>query len=301
MNILVTGGCGFIGSNLSKRLLAKGHRVICVDNLSTSNIKNIEHIKNDTNFTFVDSDVSSINLESAKYKDIDQIYNLASPTAPGHYKKDPINTIITNSIGIIPFLDLATKENIPILHASTIRVSETDHLNPNACYTEGKRISETICSEYIKKHNTNIKIARLGNTYGPGMSIDDSRVIPQFVMKCLKNEDITILGTGNQKDTFCYISDVLIALEKFMNSDINGFLTIHSIEQTSIIDLANLVIRITKSKSKIIKNNSIKIESKDFDTEIYSTLSNLNWHQDVKLFDGIRIIADYYQNLLKIQ
>jgi len=294
MKILVLGGSGFIGSNLCKSLLYQGNTVYCLDDFSTSSKNNVINFTKNENFHLINHDIrKEINIS-----DINQIYNLASPAAPDHYRKDPLKTLETNIYGTRNALELATKLDIPIMHSSTVRVFEYDHTGINSCYTEGKRVAETLCSEYRKKFSTKVKISRLKSIYGPNMAVGDSRVIPQFIMKSLKNEDLIIFGDGNQIDSFCYIDDFLDVFIKFMNTETTEtVLNIGNQTLTSIKELANTTLKVIKTNSKIIfKENGKNFESVNIDFKKSSDI--LSWTPVTILEEGLRKTAEYYKKLI---
>lgn len=247
MRILVTGGAGLIGSHLCQLLLDEGNYVVCIDNLKTGSLDNIHKYVNNPNFIMVNADI----IDGIPNLKIDQIYNLASPTAPGHFRIDPISTITTNVVGTINILELAKKQNIPVVHVSSIRTLENNNtFDSNACYIESKRCSETICYEY-KKMGVDVKVARLFNVYGEGMKYNDSRVIPQFTLKAINDIDLDIFGDGSQIDSFCYVQDIIIGLKKLMGIKVDTAINMGSREFVPIISLAKMIIDITKSKAKI--------------------------------------------------
>ncbi len=225
--ILVTGGAGFLGSHLSKKLLEKKHKVICVDNFHSSNITNISSLLVNSNYKFYEQDVCKLNIN----ENIDIIYNLACPASPVHYQADPVKTIQTNVIGSINVLELAKKYNAKIFQASTSEVygdtksspqneSYWGNVNPigiRSCYDEGKRAAETLFFDYHRQFDINIKVCRIFNTYGPNMALNDGRVISNFIIQALKNEDITIYGDGNQTRSFCYVDDLIKGIVDIMD------------------------------------------------------------------------------------
>ena len=230
--ILITGGAGFIGSNLCEKLLKEGHKVICVDNLYTGNIKNIQELFYNQNFIFLNRDILlPLNIED----DIDEIYNLACPASPKKYQQDPINTLQVNFIGVMNLLELAKQKNAKFLQSSTSEIYGEPQISPQteeyrgnvntigirSCYDEGKRIAETLIMEYYNKYNIDIKIVRIFNTYGPKMDKDDGRVVSNFINQAINNQDITIYGNGDQTRSFCYIDDLIEGLVNLMQSDYN--------------------------------------------------------------------------------
>jgi len=307
--ILVAGGAGFIGSNLCGRLIEYGHTVYCMDNLSTSSAENISDLYSSNRFHFIPGDVSKHVPEVL----VDQIYNCASPTAPGHYQRAPEATIEANVEGTENLLKLAEKQKAKMLQTSTIRVTEElektvcvtdcymgDLDNPHACYVEGKRKAETLCREYFEK-GTDVKVARLYNTYGPKMSRDDSRVVPQFIMRALRGDPLLIVGEGVQRDSFCYISDMLDGLMAYMNSDIKfGPVEFGYPDPISILDLARLTIATLGSKSEIVFNGIGRSE-KELAAKMRRPIPDISearqrfgWCPRVPLDVGIKSLADYY-------
>jgi len=219
--IIVTGGAGFLGSHLCEYLLNRGERVICVDNLLTGNIQNIEHLLENINFKFIEHDIiEPIYFENEK---IDQIYNLACPASPIQYQINPVRTVKANTIGVINVLGIAKRHGAKILQASTSEVygdplehPQTENYRGNvntigerACYDEGKRVAETLFFDYHREHGVEIRVARIFNTYGPRMYENDGRVVSNFIVQALKNEPITIYGDGKQTRSFCYVSDLI--------------------------------------------------------------------------------------------
>lgn len=288
--ILVTGGSGFIGSNLCKQLI-KENEVYCLDDFSIGSLNNVENLGIFGNFHIIDQDIRyPIDIQ------VDEIYHLAGPTAPGDFRRDKIKTLETLIKGATNVLDLATKLDIPILQTSSIRVFETDHMNQNASYTEGKRTAETLFMLYKESYNTKAKIARLNSVYGPGMSPKDSRVIPQFIMKSLRNEDISIFGTGEQEDRFCYIDDIVNALILFMNSDFSEALNLGSLTSIKIIDLAKMTIELSQSKSNItLTPGFVKQITESIDYT--SALQILKWYPTIDLKTGLLNTIEYYKNM----
>lgn len=261
--ILVTGGAGFIGSNLCKRLISENHKVICIDNLYSGLKKNIEPLLSNSNFTFIEHDIifplDNLNLKC------DEIFNLACPASPKFYQKDPIFTLKTNVIGVMNMLDFARKNNAIILQASTSEVygnpTQTPqkenyfgNVNPNgirSCYDEGKRVAECLCFDYHRIYGTKIKIARIFNCYGPNMRIDDGRVISTFINQALTEKNITIFGDGKQTRSFCYIDDLMDGLEKLITSktEIIGPVNLGNPQEICIKQTAEIIKKLTNSKS----------------------------------------------------
>ena len=264
MRILVTGGAGFIGSHLCRRLLNEGNDVICVDNLFTGSKDNISDLLLNERFEFCFQDVT----EPLEFLNIDQIYNLACPASPVHYQYNPVKTIETNIIGAINVLNLAKINNARVLQASTSEVygdplmhpqKETywGNVNPigiRSCYDEGKRAAETLFFDYHRQFGVNIKVARIFNTYGPNMQKNDGRVVSNFIVQALEGENITIYGDGKQTRSFCYVSDQVDGLIKLMNSDVNvtGPINIGNPCELTVSEIANFIVSMTESTSQIV-------------------------------------------------
>ena len=307
--ILVTGGAGFIGSHLCKRLLAQNHKIICVDNLLTGSLKNISSFLNDENFEFLNHDI----ITPLFIDYVDEIYNLACPASPIHYQNNPIKTIKTCTIGVINLLGLAKKHNAKILQASTSEVygdpnvhpqieSYNGNVNPigfRSCYDEGKRCSETLFMDYRREHGLNIKIVRIFNTYGPNMAINDGRVISNFINQAISNKDITINGDGYQTRSFQYIEDLIDGLIKMMNSenDFVGPVNMGNPDEISINDLAKRIIKLVNSNSKLIYKDLPKDDPKRRKPDISLSLDKLNWKPLYDLEVGLINTIDYFKAL----
>lgn len=310
MRILVSGGSGFIGSFLCEKLLSEGHRVICLDNLFTGNKENIEHLKDNPNFSFVLHDI----IEPFYTEDkIDQIYNLACPASPIHYQKNPVRTIKANTIGVINMLGLARAHQASILQASTSEVygdpeispqnenyrGAVNTIGPRACYDEGKRCAETLFFDYRRMHGMDIKVIRIFNTYGPKMALNDGRVMSNFIVQALKGEDITIYGDGSQTRSFCYVSDLVDGMIKMMNSDLTGPVNLGNPNEITIKTLAQRIIEKLNSKSKLIFMNLPEDDPKQRCPDISLAKSKLNWEPKVSLDEGLNYISDFFRKKLK--
>jgi len=304
--ILVTGGAGFIGSHLCKRLLNENHKVICLDNLFTGSLENIESLKNDINFEFVNHDITK-----PYYRDnIDEIYNLACPASPIHYQSNPIKTVKTCTIGVINMLGLAKKNNAKILQASTSEVYGDPEIHPQkedyngnvntlgyrSCYDEGKRCAETLFMDYKREHNLNIRIVRIFNTYGPNMTKNDGRVISNFILQALNNESITIYGDGSQTRSFQFIDDLVNGLIKMMNSDIVGPVNLGNPIELSMKNLATKVINLTNSTSNIIYKELPKDDPKRRRPDINLAKSILDWSPIIDLETGLKKTINYFNH-----
>ena len=309
--ILIAGGAGFIGTNLTKKLLKEGHKIICIDNLHTGKYENIQDI-NSEKYQFIEHDIiNPINITEK----IDEIYNLASPASPPHYQAAPLQTIKTNIYGVFNLLELAKENDAKFLQTSTSEVygeplehpqkeSYWGNVNPNgyrSCYDESKRCSESICMNYYREYNTKIKIVRIFNTYGPHMNPKDGRVVTNFIIQSLKNEDITIYGDGSQTRSFCYVDDMINGLIKMMstNNDFTGPVNIGNPEEFSILEFAKKVINKTNSSSKIINCPLPYDDPTQRKPNINLAKENLNWEPKIKLDEGLDKTIKYYKKIMK--
>tara|TARA_S200000501_G_C20862492_1_gene760491 strand:- start:1591 stop:2547 length:957 start_codon:yes stop_codon:yes gene_type:complete len=309
--ILVTGGAGFLGSFLCERLLNQDNHVICLDNLFTGNQKNIHHLLNNKNFEFIKHDVIT-----PYFFEVNEIYNLACPASPVHYQYDPVKTTKTSIYGAINALELAKKLNIKIFQASTSEIygdplihpqneSYWGNVNPigiRSCYDEGKRCAETLFFDYQRRFNIDIKVSRIFNTYGPRMHPEDGRVISNFIISALKNQDITVYGDGKQTRSFCYCDDLIESFVKFMNSEkhVNGPINLGNPNEFSIIDLAKSILKITNSKSRIVYNDLPEDDPKQRCPDISIAKKILDWEPKIDLEDGLLKTISYFKKLLEI-
>ena len=309
--ILVTGGAGFIGSHLCERLLNEGNEVICLDNYFTGSKKNILHLMNNPFFELVRHDVTE-----PYYAEVDDIYNLACPASPIHYQHDPIKTIKTSVVGATNMLGLAKRVNAKILQASTSEVygdpkvhpqpeSYWGHVNPiglRSCYDEGKRCAESLFINYHKQNNVRIKIIRIFNTYGTRMNTNDGRVISNFIVQALKGEDITIYGDGSQTRSFQYVDDLIEGMIRMMNTPENviGPVNIGNPLEFSIAQLANEIIRLTNSSSKIIYKPLPEDDPMQRKPDITLAQKILNdWKPVVGLEEGLNKVITYFYKVMK--
>ena len=305
-NILVTGGAGFIGSHLCKALIDLGNNVICLDNLLTGQKKNISSLIKNDKFSFINHDIiNPIFLEG-----IDEIYNLACPASPIHYQNNPIKTIKTCTLGVINMLGLAKSNNAKILQASTSEIYGNPEVHPQlenyngnvnpigyrSCYDEGKRCSETLFMDYHREHNLDIKIIRIFNTYGPNMSDNDGRVITNFIINAISNNDITIYGDGNQTRSFQYIDDLIPGMIKMMESDSNttGPINLGNPNEIRINELCDKIINLTKSKSKIIYKKLPSDDPLRRKPDISLAKEKLNWEPRHDLESGLKKTINYH-------
>ena len=307
--ILVTGGAGFLGSHLCKRLLSEGNEVICLDNFFTGNKKNIENLLDNHYFELIRHDVTfPISLE------VDEIYNLACPASPPHYQFDPVQTTKTSVIGAINMLDLAKKCKAKILQASTSEVYGDPEVHPQpesyrgavsttgirACYDEGKRCAETLFFDYYRQHQLQIKVMRIFNTYGPNMNPYDGRVVSNFIVQALKGEDITMYGDGTQTRSFCYVDDLIDGMIKLMNSDdsFTGPINIGNPDEFKMLELAEKIIKITGSKSEIIFEPLPQDDPLQRQPVIELAKEKLGWSPKINLDDGLKKSIEYFKNAI---
>ena len=305
--ILVTGGAGFIGSHLCKKLLENGNFVICLDNFFTGRKENIVSIINNSNFKLIEHDiVEPIDVE------VNEIYNLACPASPPHYQYNPIKTLKTSVFGIINMLELAKKYNAKILQASTSEVygdplvhpqieSYWGNVNPigiRSCYDEGKRCAETLMMDFHRAFNIDTKIIRIFNTYGPNMDPEDGRVVSNFIIQALKNEDITIYGDGKQTRSFCYVDDLVDGLIKMMESNHIGPINLGNPSERTIIDFAELIIKLTNSKSKISHKPLPSDDPAKRKPNIQKAKTCLNWEPKTDINTGLSKAIDYFKNIV---
>jgi len=306
--ILVTGGAGFIGSHLCERLLNEGNEVICLDNFFTGSKNNITHLIDNPYFEVIRHDI-----EEPILIEVDEIYNLASPASPIHYQKDPVKTVRTNVMGAINVLDIAKRTGAKIFQASTSEVygdpevhpqveeyrGNVNPIGPRACYDEGKRCAETLFFDYYREYGVDIKVVRIFNTYGPKMAINDGRVVSNFIIQALNNEDITIYGDGSQTRSFCYVTDLVDGFIKMMNSDLTGPINLGNPDEFTVLELAKKVIKLTNSKSKIIFKPLPEDDPKQRKPNIEKAKKYLNWKPTIKLEEGLKKTIDYFSKKIK--
>ena len=306
MKILITGGAGFIGSNLTKYLLKENHIVYCIDNNFTGNLNNIKDCIDNKNFFYIYHDV--INPIPYINDDIHQIYHLACPASPPKYQADPIYTSKVCYIGTLNVLELAKKKNARVLLTSTSEIYGEPQISPQietyrgnvntigirSCYDEGKRIAETLMMDFHRKYNIDIRIARIFNTYGPYMDKTDGRVISNFINQALKNIDITIYGDGSQTRSFCYITDQINGLVKLMNSNYCKPVNIGNPNELTIKDVASKIIKLTNSKSKLIYLPLPKDDPTNRKPDITLAKRILEWNPNINLNEGLIKTIEYF-------
>lgn len=310
---LVTGGSGFLGSHLIDRLIANGNDVVCLDNFFTGTKANIDHLLDSKKFELLRHDITQ-----PVFLEVDEIYNLASPASPIHYQYDPIHTLKTNVMGAMNIAGLARRIKAPIFHASTSEVygdplvhPQTEdywgNVNPvgiRSCYDEGKRCAETILFDHHRQYAIDIRIGRIFNTYGPRMHPNDGRVVSNFIMQALNDENITIFGSGNQTRSFCYVDDLIEGFLRFMSLDSQNdnfprVMNLGNPVEFSIMELAEMVIDLTGSQSKIIFYPLPSDDPKQRKPDISIAHANLqNWSPKVQLREGILKTINYFDQLL---
>jgi UDP-glucuronate decarboxylase len=306
--VLVTGGAGFLGSHLCDKLINEGNDVICVDNLFTGSKDNIRHLLSNPYFEFIRHDVvEPINVE------VDQIYNLACPASPPHYQYNPIKTSKTSVYGALNTLELAKSVNARILQASTSEIYGDPEVHPQpesywghvntigvrSCYDEGKRMAETLFSDYHRIQNVDTRIVRIFNTYGPRMNSNDGRVVSNFIVQALKNENITIYGTGMQTRSFCYVSDLIDGMYKMMNTEgFNGPVNLGNPCEFTMLELAELVIRLTDSKSKIVFKPLPSDDPMQRKPLIDLAKEKLDWEPKVGIEEGLLETIKYFKQVI---
>ena len=302
--ILVTGGAGFLGSHLCKRLLDEGNHVLCVDNYFTGSIENIRSMMTNPYFEVMRQDIC-IPL----YVEVDEIYNLACPASPKYYQLDPIQTMKTSILGTFNMLGLAKRTGARILHTSTSEIygdpkvhpqteSYWGNVNPigiRACYDEGKRAAETLCFDYNRKHGVDIKVVRIFNTYGPRTGTDDGRVVSNFIIQALKGDPITIYGDGSQTRSFCYVDDMINGLIAMMKSSLTGPVNLGNPGEFTIKELAMMVLRLTQSSSKIEYKDLPQDDPQQRKPDISLASDKLGWYPTVKLEQGLKETIEYFR------
>jgi len=311
--VLVTGGAGFLGSHLCERLLAENCEVLCVDNLYTGTKRNIRPLLNNDAFEFYRHDITF-----PLYVEVDEIYNLACPASPIHYQNDPVQTTKVNVHGSINMLGLAKRMNAKIFQASTSEVygDPTVHpqteeyagnvncIGPRSCYDEGKRCAETLFFDYYRQHGKGgfkIKVARIFNTYGPRMHMNDGRVVSNFIVQALKGEPLTIFGDGNQTRSFCFVDDLIEGIIRLFNSpdDVTGPINLGNPDEFTILELAELVLELTGSKSEIVRLDPTEDDPRQRRPDISKARRLLDWEPKVALRQGLEKVIDYFDGILQ--
>lgn len=307
--ILVTGGAGFLGSFICDQLLAQGHEVIALDNYFSGSKKNIQHLLNNPNFEAIRHDITQpIHIE------VDEIYNFACPASPVHYQHNPVHTVKTCVMGAINVLELARNVKAKVIQASTSEVygdplvhpqveeyfGNVNTIGPRSCYDEGKRVAETLFADYHRQYGVDIRIVRIFNTYGPRMSINDGRVVSNFIVQALQNQDITMYGEGLQTRSFCYVDDLVDGIINFMNYQGNDFgpINLGNPSEFKIIELAQKVIKLTNSKSKIIYQDLPINDPLQRKPNIDKARSLIKFAPKIDLESGLIRTIEYFKKLI---
>lgn len=303
---LVTGGAGFIGSHLCKRLLESGRKVICLDNMFTGTYDNIRELYSDPNFEFVNA-----NVINPLQLDVDEIFNLACPASPIQYQYDPIMTTKTSFLGALNVLELAKKMNAKVLQASTSEIygdplihpqtedyrGNVSTIGPRACYDEGKRVAETLFSDYRRLYGVDTKIIRIFNTYGPHMLENDGRVVSNFIMQAMYNKDITIYGDGSQTRSFCFVDDLVTGMILVMEKDgFSGPVNLGNPHEMTILDLAKMIVRLTGSQSKIVYKDLPVDDPVKRKPNIDLAKQVLGWNPVVPIEEGLSKTIEYFRD-----
>ncbi len=304
--ILVTGGAGFVGSHLCKRLLNDGNDVICLDNFFTGDKKNIINLMQNPYFELL-----RLDIQQPLLLEVDEIYNLACPASPPHYQFDPVATTKTSVLGAINMLEIAKKCKAKILQASTSEVYGDPEVHPQpesyrgnvsttgirACYDEGKRCAEALCFDYKREYDVDVKVVRIFNTYGPNMNPNDGRVVSNFVVQALRGDDITIYGDGTQSRSFQYIDDLIDGMIKLMQSNFAGPVNIGNPIEFTMLDLAKKVIKLTCSSSKLIYKPLPEDDPLQRQPVIELAKKELNWEPKIDLEDGLKKTIEYFKGI----
>ncbi len=307
MKVLLTGAAGFLGSHLSVKLLDSGHDVIGLDDFSTGNRENLVKVLKNPKFSLIEHDV-----REPFHAQVDAVLNFACPASPRHYQLDPVRTIETNFLGIINMLHLAKQAGAKLLQASTSEVYGDPTISPQpetywgnvnpigirSCYDEGKRAAETLCFDYKRQYGIDTRVVRIFNTYGPNMSPDDGRVVSNFIVQALRNEDITIYGDGSQSRSFCYVSDLVHGIYKtlMLADPISAPINLGNPNEFTMLELANLVIKTTESKSKIVFYDLPQDDPRQRSPDISRATSILGWKPEIELPSGLDKTIAYFRS-----
>ncbi len=306
--VVVAGGAGFIGSNLCKTLLGQGHKVVCVDSFVTGNKTNLEEVFYEKNFSLIAHDIT----EPLQFKGpVDQVYDMASPASPIDFPKIPIEILLTASVGVKNLLEFALEKKATLLHASTSEVygnplehpqkeSYWGNVNPigeRSCYDEGKRFAEALMTAYKKKKGSDTRVARIFNTYGPKMRADDGRVVPNFIMQALAGKPLTVYGKGSQTRSFCFVSDLVSGLAKLMGSSCTEPVNLGNPNEMTILELAEKVVELTGSKSRIEFKPLPKDDPTKRQPDISRAKKELSWKPKVSLEEGLKKTIEYFKSV----
>jgi len=305
MNVLVTGGAGFLGSHLCDSLLASGHEVICLDNLFTGHRDNVRHLQGRTDFTFVEADV----VEPFDFT-VDFIWNLACPAAPGHYRYKPVSTTMTSVMGTLNCLELGRRTGARVFHASTSEVygdpevhpqpesyrGNVNPIGPRACYDEGKRCAETLFFDYNRENKVDIRVVRIFNTYGPRMHPGDGRVVSNFIVQALRGEDLTVYGDGSQTRSFCYVDDLIEGFVRFMDqTETVGPMNLGNPSEFTMLRLAELTLRLVGGRSRIVHKPLPPDDPRQRQPDIALARCVLQWEPSVPLEEGLARTIAYFR------
>lgn len=305
MRILVTGGAGFLGSHLSEKLLTLGHEVICVDNFFTGSKSNIAHLLEDKNFELIRHDITF-----PLFLEVDGIFNLACPASPVQYQRNPVQTLKTNVHGAINILGLAKRLGIRVLQASTSEVYGSPLISPQietywgnvnpigirSCYDEGKRAAETLFFDYQRQYGLEIRVARIFNTYGPRMALDDGRVVSNFIVQALQNKDLTVYGDGSQTRSLCFVDDLVKGIiDLYFANNIDGPMNLGNPEPVTIAELADEIITLTNSKSKVIYQNLPEDDPMQREPDVTRAIELINWNPVINRKEGLLKSIKYFR------
>jgi UDP-glucuronate decarboxylase len=311
MRILITGGAGFIGSHLSDRLLAEGHQVVCLDNFFTGRRDNIEHLLDHPGFELLRHDVCE-----PLFLEVDQIYNLACPASPVHYQYNPVKTVKSNVMGTLNMLVLAKRVGARILQASTSEVygdptvhpqpesywGNVNPIGPRACYDEGKRVAETLMSDYHREDAVDIRIARIFNTYGPRMAENDGRVVSNFIVQALRGQELTLYGTGEQTRSFCYVDDLVEGLVRLMNVEDEGRhvpVNLGNPVEFTIRELAEEVVKVVGGETRVVFKPLPQDDPTQRQPDITRAREWLGWEPRLHLAEGLALTVEYFRHGLR--
>jgi len=313
MHILITGSAGFIASHLVDHVLGLGHSITGIDNFITGNPNNIAHLKSNPSFHFIEKDILSFDYSSIK-QPIDIVFHMASPASPIQYKKYPIETLQVNSLGTKQALDFATDKRALLVYASTSEVYGDPlvhpqvewywgNVNPNgvrSCYDEAKRFGEAMCMSYVRTKGTSVRIARIFNTYGPRMGVNDGRVVSNFIVQALKNEPMTIYGTGEQTRSFCYVSDLVKGLWALATKEvkIGEVVNLGNPKEMSILEIANKIKSVTQSTSSLIKQSIGLDDPLKRKPDISKAKELLDWEPSVSVEEGLHSTIEYFKTII---
>jgi UDP-glucuronate decarboxylase len=307
MRILVTGAAGFLGSHLVERLLTNGHEVLAVDNLYTGSKQNIEHLLIQSRFEFLRHDITF-----PLFVEVDAIYNLASPASPVHYQRDPVQTMKTNVLGAVNMLGLAKRLGVRILQASTSEVYGDPEIHPQpesywgrvnpigtrACYDEGKRAAETLFFDYGRQHGVQVRVCRIFNTYGPRMTLMDGRVVSNFIVQALRGEKLSIYGDGSQTRSFCYVDDLISGMIMMMDGDESGPINLGNPSEISVMNLANEVLRLTGSNSRVELLPLPQDDPRQRKPDITLAKQKLGWEPYTSLESGLEKTIEFFRKII---